>query len=433
MLENFRIKSENEYNALTPEEKGEYNALKRMYDAEQARKQKEETKAELKAELEATLATKLTEAKAEAKAEALAETETKITAIKDEYDRKLEEAEKAMNRAGSKNPSAQNAKRMEDLLAEKFESADDQRQLIKDLINGKAEIEISNTDMVKVISKPSGSTAPEFVRSVWPGHDSMYGRELVPNYSTRRDTIKFNQYSVNDTLDGIGGVLEGEEKPEFGFNIEPKSEAIIKIAGWVDYTEEMEDDVDGFRSEITREAALAHADVFDYQFYKGNGNQTTQLNGLWASSNVQSFPQGGVTSASNVIDKLVAGLTEIRKNHRGAGAFVVAPSVWQDIYLNKDNGDAYTYPILLNGSGVLSLGGVPVYWSNVFEDGQGIVGDFGRGAAVYTKRGLVLKTSSENKDNFIKNVRTLLVESREAVIKRYADGFLKLDLGGPTS
>lgn len=429
----FTYKTPAEFEAMSEYQKEKYLDQKAQHEkAEAERVAKEAAKQAVEDALK-DVDSKIADAEKRVKEEAEKESESKITAIKDEYDRKLEEAEKAMNRAGGKNPTAQNAKRMEDLLSEKFESADDQRQLIKDLINGKAEIEISNSDMVKVISKPSGSTAPEFVRSVWPGNDSMYGRELVPNYSTRRDTIKFNQYSVNDTLDGIGGVLEGEEKPEFGFNIEPKSEAIIKIAGWVDYTEEMEDDVDGFRSEITREAALAHADVFDYQFYKGNGNQTTQLNGLWASSNVQSFPQGGVTSASNVIDKLVAGLTEIRKNHRGAGAFVVAPSVWQDIYLNKDNGDAYTYPILLNGSGVLSLGGVPVYWSNVFEDGQGIVGDFGRGAAVYTKRGLVLKTSSENKDNFIKNVRTLLVESRETVIKRYADGFLKLDLGGATT
>lgn len=429
----FTYKTPAEFEAMSEYQKEKYLDQKAQHEkAEAERVAKDAAKQAVEDALK-DVDSKIADAEKRVKEEAEKEAETKITAIKDEYDRKLEEAEKAMNRAGGKNPTAQNAKRMEDLLSEKFESADDQRQLIKDLINGKAEIEISNSDMVKVISKPSGSTSPEFVRSVWPGNDSMYGRELVPNYSTRRDTIKFNQYSVNDTLDGIGGVLEGEEKPEFGFNIEPKSEAIIKIAGWVDYTEEMEDDVDGFRSEITREAALAHADVFDYQFYKGNGNQTTQLNGLWESSNLQTFPQGGVTSASNVIDKLVAGLTEIRKNHRGAGAFVVAPSVWQDIYLNKDNGDAYTYPILLNGSGVLSLGGVPVYWSNVFEDGQGIVGDFGRGAAVYTKRGLVLKTSSENKDNFIKNVRTLLVESREAVIKRYADGFLKLDLGGPTT
>lgn len=376
---------------------------------------------------------KINTAKEDAKKEAASEAESKITAVKDEYDRKLESAEKAMQNAQSHNPSAQATKGLEDAILEKFEKSENKAQLVKDLLAGRAEIETESKYISKVISKPAGATAPQFIQSVWPGHDSMYGRELVRNYTTTRDTIKFNQYSVDDSLDGIGGVVQGDEKPEFGFDIETKSEAIIKIAGWVDYTEEMADDVDGFVSEIAREAVLAHADVFDYQFYKGNGNQTTQLHGLWYDAPVQSFPQGGVTSASNEIDKLVAGLTQIRKNHRGASAFVVAPTVWQDIYLNKSDENAYTYPILLNAQGVLTLGGVPVYWSNVFTDGQGIVGDFGRGAAVYTKKGLSLRISNENKDNFVKNVRTLLVESREAVVKRYADGFLKLDLGGSTT
>jgi len=422
MLENFKVKTESEYNALSAEEKGEYNAMLKMYKAKQeedrAAKQKEEVKAELKAEL----ATEIAKAKEEAKAEAKVEAEAQIKVVKDEYDRKIEDAEKAMKNAKGNDPMRQGYASLEKSIVEQFEKSENKAQLIKDLINGKAEIETGSKDIAKVISKPAGSTAPEFVDSVWFGHDTMYGRQLVVNRPTNRDTIKFNQYSIDDTKDGIGGVTEGNEKPEFGFIATPKSEAIIKIAGWVDYTEEMADDVEGFASEIAREAVLAYQDVFDYQFFKGNGNQTTQLHGLWYDAPTQTLPMGNVNSGNNTIDKMVAGLTQIRKNHRGATAFVVAPEVWQDIYINKDLQEAYTYPILLNAQGVLTIGGVPVYWNNVFTGAEGIVGDFGRGAQVYTKKGLVLKRSDENKDNFIKNVTTLLVEAREAVVKKYAAG-----------
>lgn len=429
----FVYKSEKEIAELSEYQREKYFDQKRDHEAKEAKDAAEKAAKDAVELALKDVDSKIADAKKEAKEEAEKGFESKITAVKEEYDRKLEDAEKAMNKASGHNPGAQHSKSLESLILNQFNSSENKSQLVKDLINGKAEIEVGGSDMIKVISKPVGGTSPQFIDSVWAGHDSMYGRQLVPNRTTTRDTIKFNQYSVDDSFSGIGGVVEGDEKPEFGFIVTPKSEAIIKVAGWVDYTEEMEDDVDGFASEIAREAVLAHADVFDYQFYKGNGNQTTQLNGLWTTAPTQTLPQGNVNAGSNEIDKLVAGLTQVRKNHRGATAFVVAPTVWQDIYLNKDNEEGYTYPILLNAQGVLTLGGVPVYWSNVFEDGQGIVGDFGRGAAVYTKKGLVLRTSTENKDNFIKNVKTLLVESREAVIKRYADGFLKLDLGGATT
>lgn len=429
----FIYKTPAEFEAMSDYQKEKYLDEKNKHEvAQNAKAAKDAADEAVKTAMEGVSA-QIKEAVDKAKEEAEKAAESKITAVKDEYDRKLESAEKAMQNASGHNPANKAGKGLEDAILEKFDKSENKEQLVKDLLAGRAEIETESKYISKVISKPAGSTAPQFVSSVWPGHDTMYGRELVPNYTTTRDTIKFNQYSVDPSKAGIGGVVEGATKPEFGFIVTPKSEAIIKIAGWVDYTEEMADDVDGFVSEIAREAVLAHADVFDYQFYKGNGNQTTQLHGLWYDAPVQTFPQGSVTGVSNVIDKLVAGLTQIRKNHRGSSAFVVAPTVWQDIYLNKDDQDAYTYPILLNAQGVLTLGGVPVYWSNVFNDGQGIVGDFGRGAAVYTKKGLSLRVSNENKDNFVKNVRTLLVESREAVVKRYADGFLKLDLGGSTT
>lgn len=429
----FRELSKNEYDALDVKSQARYDIEFEAHCKAQRDLEVKNAVDEALKGIDDKIKTAKEEAKNEAKEEASKDAESKISVIKEEYDKKLESAEKAMLRAGQHNPGAAESKTLESIILEKFDKAENKGQLIKDLVAGRVEIETESSDVSKVISKPSGGTAPQFIESVWAGHDGIYGRQLVRNIPTTKDTIKFNQYSIDDTLDGIGGVLEGEEKPEFGFNVTPKSEAIIKVAGWVDYTEEMEDDVDGFASEIAREAVLAHADVFDYQFYKGNGNQTTQLHGLWFDAPVQSFPQGGVTAASNEIDKLVAGMTQIRKNHRGATAFVVSPTVWQDIYLNKDNEDSYTYPILLNANGVLTLGGVPVYWSNVFDDGQGIVGAFQRGAAVYTKKGLSIRASNENKDNFIKNVKTLLVESREAVVKRYADGFLKLDLGGATT
>jgi len=161
-------------------------------------------------------------------------------------------------------------------------------------------------------------------------------------------------------------------------------------------------------------------------FFKGDGTGLNIL-GLWTQADYQSFPFGTVTAASNEWDKLMAAITEIRTRKRNTSAAFVSPIFYMELWINKGTGSGeYTYPIVMGENGVLYVGGVPVYWSNVFEDYEGLVGDFARGASIHQRKAMNIAYSTENKDNFTKNIVTIRLEGRVALAIRVPEAFLRL-------
>ena len=161
------------------------------------------------------------------------------------------------------------------------------------------------------------------------------------------------------------------------------------------------------------------------QIFKGDGTGTNLL-GLWTQADTQTLPFGEVTAASNEWDKLMAAITEIRTRKRSTSAAFVSPLYYMQLWINKGNTDEYTYPVVMSDNGVLSVAGVPIYWSNCFSDDQGLVGDFARGASIHQRKAMSIAYSSENKDNFIKNIVTIRLEGRVALAIRVPDAFLRL-------
>lgn len=420
MLENFKVKSEAEYNALTPEEKGEYNAMLKMYKAKQEEDNRARTKAELKAELAEEIKTAKEEAIAEAKAEAEKGFESKITAVKDEYDRKLEDAEKAFKRIDGQY-IGERAKSVE---AQLFDALSDEQ--VKELatVKGKnVELKDINLAQKAPMSTFVGSVATAVPALIGPSHYSFYARDLMNVRSTESNAVPFLQFTRDEALAGIGITAEGAQKPNFGYEGVAKLAPVHKIAGLLDVTDEMLDDVVGFRSWIAREAVLALRDVEDFKLYKGAGG-ANDIDGLWTSSSAAPVIAG---IGGSELEDVCSAITSVRKNNREATAIVVSPAKWMQIYLNKSNENSYTYPVIFDTTrNVLTLAGVPVIYSNVFDDEEGLIGDFARGAEIWQRKGLSLAYADQHVDNFGKNIVTIRVEERLALTKYYDDAFFKL-------
>lgn len=420
MLENFKVKTESEYNALSAEEKGEYNAMLKMYKAKQeedrAAKQKEEVKAELKAEL----ATEIAKAKEEAKAEAKVEAEAQIKVVKDEYDRKIEDAEKAMKRVDEQFVGDR-AKSVEKQLFEAL--TDEQVKELATVKGKKVELENINLAQKAPMSTFAGSVATAVPALIGPSHYSFYARDLMNVRSTESNAVPFLQFTRDEDLAGIGITAEGAQKPNFGYEGVAKLAPVHKIAGLLDVTDEMLDDVVGFRSWIAREAVLALRDVEDFKLYKGVGG-ANDIEGLWYSSPVAPTIAG---IGGSELEDVCSAITSVRKNNREATAIVVSPAKWMQIYLNKSNENAYTYPVIFDTTrNVLTLAGVPVIYSNVMDDEEGLIGDFQRGAEIWQRKGLSLAYADQHVDNFGKNIVTIRVEERLALTKYYTDAFYRL-------
>lgn len=78
-------------------------------------------------------------------------------------------------------------------------------------------------------------------------------------------------------------------------------------------------------------------------------------------------------------------------------------------------------------NGTLSIGGIPIYFHNVFNATEGLAGNYQRGVALWQRKGITLRTSTEADQNFFKNLVTFLIEARMAMTPFFPESFKKID------
>jgi len=354
--------------------------------------------------------------------------EVALKAIADKYEMDLGEMQKVLNRAKVAEVN-ERMKGMGDLITEKL-STPEGELMIKALFNGqrenfKADFE---DEAIKAMGVPVGGVAPQFGAIVGPGHDEIHARNVIPVFPTVSNLFKFIQYVLDTNADGFGMVGVGGQKPTIEYIPTVKEAPVRKIAGLLTVPDELLDDVVGFRAWIAYELPKAYLDAEDQQIFKGDGTGENLL-GLWYQADYQTLPLGGadgVTQASNVIDKIAAGITEVRILKRSTSAVFVSPIEYMKIFINKGNTEEYSYPIILDASGTMRIGGVPVYWTNIMEEGEGLVGDFARGTAIMQRKAMSIGYFDQNKDNVEKNMITIRLEGRLALPIFYPESFLRL-------
>lgn len=339
---------------------------------------------------------------------------------------KLEEMEAALKR----NKIADIGNRLKGFsehIIEKL-SSEEGETMIKDFFKGQREklnFDIEADTLKAPISVPAGSVAPEFLPIVGPGHDDIHARNAIPVFPTVADIVKFVQFTYTGATAGFAMVDVGAAKPELLYTSALAEAPVRKLAGWLDVPDEVMDDVVGFRAWIAYELPKAYLDAEDMQIFKGNGTGLNLL-GLWYQADNQTLPFGSVSYTSNQWDKLMAAVTEIRTRKRSTSASFVSPIFYMELWINQSTTKEYTYPIVMGENGVLYVGGVPIYWSNVFEHYEGLVGDFARGASIHQRKAMNIAYSGENKDNFVKNVVTIRLEGRIALAIRVPEAFIRL-------
>lgn len=417
ILENFKVKTESEYNALTAEEKGEYNALFKMYQADQKAKAELKLKEDLKAELQKDYDTILAEKVAEIKANQSEEAKAAQAELTDQ----IEKLEAKLQRIGINGDRNERMKTMSDLIEAKF-STDEGEQMIKDFISGTKKALAADISVEKaVFSTPVGSVPPQFTAISSPNYQRVHVRDTLGVFPTISNMITYLRLTPTAGT-GIGLVAEGQPKPEIEYTPEVVQAAIKKIAGYLNVTMESIEDVPGFRAWIASELPKAYLLAEDLYILKDPTDGIFTLADDWE-------PQGSVTLGSNPWDRIIAGMTQIRKVNGYPTAVWTSPIGRQELIINKDFENAYSYPIALGDDGILRVDGVPVYTSNSFEGGEFLVGDFGTDSVtLHQRQSWVVKYSDEHANNFTSNLVTFLIEGRVVVAVRKPYNFVKGEL-----
>lgn len=237
---------------------------------------------------------------------------------------------------------------------------------------------------------------------------------------------------------GFATVAEGGAKPQISFdNPTAVVDALKKIAGWVDMTDEFIEDLGFLKSEIDTRLLYQLTMFEEAQLLNGNGTGQNVL-GIRNRSGVQ-VQAAPATEAGNA-DAVFSAMTKISTaTALTADALVIHPLDYERFRLSKDGNGQYFGGGYFQGQyGTGSVLESPNLWglrtvvTTAAAQGEVLVGAFRVGATVYRKGGVRVEAANTHADNFTTNKVTVRAEERVALAVRYPAAFVKAALAPVT-
>lgn len=223
-----------------------------------------------------------------------------------------------------------------------------------------------------------------------------------------------------------GMVSETAKKPESTIKFDLVSTTAKVIAHFVKASRQILDDASMLASYIDGRLRYGLAYKEELQLLNGDGNGQNLL-GIIPQASPYSAPfdpQGTET----IIDVVRLAMLQALLAEYPSTGIVMHPSDWARIELLKDTTGRY---IIGNPQGTISptLWGLPVVATQAITVDKFLVGAFKMGAQVFDRWQARVEVSTENEDDFVKNMVTILAEERLALAVYRPEAFVYGDLG----
>jgi HK97 family phage major capsid protein len=246
-------------------------------------------------------------------------------------------------------------------------------------------------------------------------------RGLIAPGQTSSSSIEYVQET--GFTNNAGMVAEGTTKPESTLKLDLKQAPVRKIAHWFLASAEILADAPGLRSMIDHRLRYGLAYVEDVQLLKGDGTGQN-LSGIKPQAADYAVPAGLTGFATpSPIDKLRIAQLQVALALYPADGQVLHPIDWAIIEMLKDSEGRY---LIGNPQGNLapSLWGLPVVPSMAQTVGEFTVGAWRMGAQLFDREQSGVLVSTEDGDNFRKNMVTILAEERLALTVYRPEAFV---------
>jgi HK97 family phage major capsid protein len=246
-------------------------------------------------------------------------------------------------------------------------------------------------------------------------------RSLIAPGTTSSSSIEYVQET--GFTNNAGMVAEGTLKPESTLKLDLKNAPVRKIAHWFLASAEILADAPGLRSMIDNRLRYGLAFVEDVQLLKGDGTGQN-LAGIKPQASDYALPSGVTGFATpTMIDKLRLAQLQVALALYPADGQVLHPIDWALIEMQKDGEGRY---IIGNPQGTIAptLWGLPVVPSMAQTQGEFTVGAWRMGAQLFDREQSGVLVSTEDGDNFRRNMVTILAEERLALTVYRPEAFV---------
>ncbi|UHS56840.1 phage major capsid protein [Agrobacterium vaccinii] len=243
-------------------------------------------------------------------------------------------------------------------------------------------------------------------------------RDLILPGQTASNAVEY----VKETgyTNNAAPVAETTAKPYSDITFDMASAPVRTLAHLFKASRQILDDAPALRSYIDGRARYGLRFVEENQLLNGSG---TGQNIAGLVPQATAFAPAFTPEAVTGIDRLRLAILQVVLAEYPATAFVLNPIDWAKIELTKDAGENY---IIGNPQGSLTptLWNLPVVSTQAMASGQFLTGAFSYAAQIFDRMDIEVLLSSENVDDFEKNMFTIRAEERLALAVYRPEAFV---------
>jgi HK97 family phage major capsid protein len=206
-------------------------------------------------------------------------------------------------------------------------------------------------------------------------------------------------------------VVEASTKPQSDLTFGQIQAPVTTIAHFMLASRQILDDAPALRSIVDSELLYGLGFVEEAQILSGDG---TGVNLFGLIPQATAYSGAFSVTGETAIDRLGLAILQTELANLPATGMVLSNTDWRKIMMTKDSLGRYIVGDPINET-TPRLWGLPVVPTNAMATGNFLVGSFYYAAQIFDRLDKVVLVSTEDSDNFRKNLVTLLAEERLAL------------------
>jgi HK97 family phage major capsid protein len=234
-------------------------------------------------------------------------------------------------------------------------------------------------------------------------------RDLIMPGRTASNAIEYVKESGYQNMAAMAA--EAAARPQSDLSFDMVTTTVKTLAHFIRASKQVLDDIPMLQSYIDGRLRYGLMYVEEQQILAGDG---TGVNLLGLIPQATDFNEALRVTGDTAIDLLRRAVLQTRIAEYRASAIVLNPVDWAGIELQKDSTGQYLWVNVATG-GEPRMWRLPVVDTNAMPSGKFMVGAFDMAAQVFDREDANVEVSTEDADNFTKNMVTIRAEERLAL------------------
>jgi HK97 family phage major capsid protein len=264
---------------------------------------------------------------------------------------------------------------------------------------------------------------PQRMPIIDPVERKLTVRDLLTPGRTNAMAIQYPKETGFTNAAAVVSESDGSTKPQSDMKFDLVTETVVTIAHWVLAHRNILADAPMLASYIDGRMRYGLAYVEDNALLNGAGG--ADLNGIYTQATASTANLAVITTPT-FLDVLRAAMLQASLANIPPTGIVLNPTDWFKIETTKDTAGAYIIGNPQDGTN-RRLWGLPVVETPAMTVDKFLVGAFKYGAQIFDREDARVEVSTEDSDNFRKNLVTILAEERLALAVYNTLAFVKGD------